>query len=133
MMDEQRDHDEQDDTARDVSRRDFVAMSLAAGLAAAAGSASAAELPVVETNVGVKTPDGTCDAVFIHPTTGTHPGVLIWPDAFGLRPAMRDIGKRIAAEGYSVLIPNPFYRVAKAPVFDNASSFDFQNQADMAK
>ena len=97
------------------------------------GSASAAELPVVETNVEVKTPDGTCDAVFIHPTTGSHPGVLIWPDAFGLRPAMRDIGKRIAAEGYSVLVPNPFYRVAKAPVFDSASSFNFQNQADMAK
>ena len=51
---------------------------------------------------------------------------------FGLRPSMRDIGKRIAAEGYSVLVPNPFYRIAKAPVFD-ASNFSFQNQADMAK
>ena len=68
------------------------------------------------TDVMIKTADGTCDAVFIHPTAGTHPGVLIWPDAFGLRPAMRDIGKRLAAEGYSVLVPNPFYRVAKAPV-----------------
>ena len=81
----------------------------------------------------IKMPDGTCDAAFIHPPSGSHPGVLIWADAFGLRPAMRDIGKRIAAEGYSVLVPNPFYRVAKAPVFDNPSSFDFQNQADMAK
>jgi carboxymethylenebutenolidase len=81
----------------------------------------------------VKTADGTSDAVFIHPTTGSHPGVLIWPDAFGLRPSMREIGKRIAAEGYSVLVPNPFYRVAKAPVFQDASSFSFQNQADMAK
>ncbi|HWZ73922.1 MAG TPA: dienelactone hydrolase family protein, partial [Casimicrobiaceae bacterium] len=54
-------------------------------------------------------------------------------DAFGLRPAMRDIGKRIAAEGYSVLVPNPFYRVAKAPVFESASAFNFQDQADMAK
>jgi len=59
--------------------------------------------------------------------------VLIWPDAFGLRPSMRDIGKRIAAEGYSVLVPNPFYRVAKAPVFQDPSSFSFQNPADMAK
>jgi carboxymethylenebutenolidase len=117
----------------DLSRRDFVALSVAAGLAAATGSASAAALPVVETSVAIKTPDGTCDSAFIHPTTGSHPGVLIWTDAFGLRPAMRDIGKRIAAEGYSVLVPNPFYRVAKAPVFDNASSFNFQNQADMAK
>ena len=90
-------------------------------------------MPVVETNVEVKTPDGTCDAAFIHPTAGSHPGVLIWPDAFGLRPAMRDIGKRIAAEGYSVLVPNPFYRVAKAPVIQDPASFNFQNPADMAK
>src|ERR1700694_146224 len=115
----------------DLSRRDFVALSVAAGLGAASGSASAAALPVVETEVTIKTPDGMCDAAFIHPTTGAHPGVLIWTDAFGLRPAMRDIGKRLAAEGYSVLVPNPFYRVAKAPVFDNVSSFNFQT--DMAK
>src|SRR6202051_980354 len=132
MADDKREHERDDDSSSDLSRRDFVALSLAAGLAAAAGAASAAELPVVETNVEVKTPDGTCDAVFIHPATGSHPGVLIWPDAFGLRPAMRDIGKRIAAEGYSVLVPNPFYRVAKAPVLD-MSSFSFQNQADMVK
>jgi carboxymethylenebutenolidase len=105
---------------------------LAAGFAAAAGPISAAELPVVETNVDVKTPDGTCDAAFIHPTTGSHPAVVIWPDAFGLRPAMRDIGKRIAAEGYSVLVPNPYYRMTKAPGIDMAG-FSFQNQADMAK
>ena len=131
-MDEKRDHEENDDSARDLSRRDFVAMSLAAGLAAAAGSASAAELPVVETNVEVKTPDGTCNAVFIHPATGSHPGVLIWSDAFGLRPALRDMGKRIAAEGYSVLVPNPFYRVAKDPGLDTAT-FNFQNPTDRAK
>jgi carboxymethylenebutenolidase len=117
----------------ELSRRDFVALSVAAGLGVAAGSVSAAELPVVERDVQVKTPDGTCDAVLIHPTTGSHPGVLIWPDAFGLRPAMRDIGKRIAAEGYSVLVPNPFYRVAKAPVIENPASFNFQNPTDRAK
>ena len=120
-------------TGADVSRRDFMAASVAAGLAAAAGSAFAAEQPLVETDVTIKTPDGTCDAAFIHPATGSHPGVLIWADAFGLRPAMRDIGRRIAADGYSVLVPNPFYRVAKAPVFDNPAAFDFQSQADMAK
>jgi carboxymethylenebutenolidase len=114
-----------------IGRRDFVALSVTAGLAATAGSASAA-LEVVETNVEIKTPDGTCDAAFIHPKSGAHPGVVIWPDAFGLRPAMRDIGKRLAGEGYSVLVPNPFYRVAKDP-FKDASNFSFQNQADMAK
>src|SRR5438477_11187560 len=133
MADEKQDHNESTEAPTDLSRRDFVAMSIAAGLAAAAGSSSAADLQVVETNVEVKTPDGVCDAASIHPATGSHPSVLIWPDAFGLRPSMRDIGKRIAAEGYSVLVPNPFYRVAKAPVIADPSSFDFQNQADMAK
>jgi carboxymethylenebutenolidase len=120
-------------TSSEVSRREFVALSVAVGLGVAAGSVSAAALPVIETNVQVTTPDGVCDAAFIHPSSGSHPGVIIWPDAFGLRPTMRDIGKRLAAEGYSVLVPNPFYRVAKAPVFQDASSFSFQNQADMAK
>src|SRR6516164_409905 len=121
------------EAADGLSRRDFVTLSVAAGLAVAAGSASGAELPVVETNVQVTTPDGVCDAAFIHPSSGSHPGVLIWADAFGLRPSMRDIGKRIAAEGYSVLVPNPFYRVAKAPVIQDTASFSFQNPADMAK
>ena len=131
-MDDKQDSERLYNAVADPSRRDFIALSVAAGLAAATGSTFAAQ-PVVETDVTIKTPDGTCDAAFIHPQTGSHPGVLIWPDAFGLRPAMRDIGKRIAAEGYSVLIPNPFYRIAKAPVFDSASSFNFQNEADMAK
>ena len=133
MADEKQDQNGNIEPANDLSRRDFVAMSLAAGLAAAAGSASAADLPVVETRVEVKTSDGVCDAAFIHPASGAHPGVLIWPDAFGLRPAMRDIARRIAAEGYSVLVPNPFYRLAKAPVIQDPSSFSFQNPADMAK
>ena len=133
MADEKQDQNGNIETANDLSRRDFVAMSLAAGLAAAAGSASAADLPVVETRVEVKTSDGVCDAAFIHPASGAHPGVLIWPDAFGLRPSMRDIARRIAAEGYSVLVPNPFYRLAKAPVIQDPSSFSFQNPADMAK
>ena len=131
-MDDKQGFEKLHNAVADPSRRDFIALSVAAGLAAATGSTFAAQ-PVVEADVTIKTPDGTCDAAFIHPQTGSHPGVLIWPDAFGLRPAMRDIGKRIAAEGYSVLIPNPFYRIAKAPVFDSASSFNFQNEADMAK
>src|SRR6202163_1590465 len=129
-MDDKHDSEKRDEAASDLSRRDFIAMSVAAGIVAAASSASAA-MPVVENDVTIKTPDGMCDAAFIHPTTGSHPGVLIWADAFGLRPSMREIGKRIAAEGYSVLVPNPFYRVAKAPVIDNVSSFNFQT--DMPK
>jgi len=115
----------------DPSRREFVT-TVVAGLAVAASTAFAAE-SVVETNVTVKTPDGECDAAFIHPATGSHAGVIVWPDAFGLRPAMRDIAKRLAADGYSVLVPNPFYRVAKSPVFSDVSNFNFSNPTDRAK
>jgi carboxymethylenebutenolidase len=131
-MEGQNNQQKNDTQPGDIGRRDLVALSVAAGLAATAGSAAAAGVDVVETNVEIKTPDGTCDAAFIHPKAGSHPGVLIWTDVFGLRPSMREIGKRIAADGYSVLVPNPFYRVAKAP-FSDASNFNFQNQADMAK
>ncbi len=130
--------EETKDPKSDLSRREFVT-TVAAGLAAAATvGTSAAEMPVTEKTVQVKTPDGVADAVFIYPTGGgSHPGVLVWPDAFGLRPAMRDIGKRIAAEGYAVLVPNPFYRAAKAtvdsPVIKDQANFSFSNQADMAK
>jgi len=133
MSDQKHDSEQRDEANSDLSRRNFIAMSMAAGIAATATSASAAAMPVVETDVTIKTPDGMCDAAFIHPSTGSHPGVIIWADAFGLRPTMRDIGKRIAAEGYSVLVPNPFYRVAKAPVIpeEQVSSFNFQT--DMQK
>jgi len=131
MTEDQRNGQTHDAHPGGIARRDFVALSVTAGLAATAGPAAGA-LEVVETDVEIKTPDGTCDAAFIHQKAGSHPGVLIWPDAFGLRPAMRDIGKRLAAEGYSVLVPNPFYRVSKAP-FTDASNFNFQNPADMAK
>ena len=112
------------------TRRDFVGLAVAGGLVAA--SASAANPNIVETDVEIKTPDGTCDAAFIRPKSGAHPGVLIWPDAFGLRPSIREMGRRMAAEGFSVLVPNPFYRISKAP-FTDASHFNFQNADDMAK
>ena len=116
----------------DITRRDFVKTTAAAGFAVAAGATAGAQ-QVVETNVEIRTPDGTCDAAFIHPATGSHPAVVIWPDAFGLRPSMRDIAKRLATDGYSVLVPNPFYRVAKAPVFEDASSFNFGDPAQRSK
>ena len=67
-----------------------------------------------EQDVTIKTPDGTCDAYFVHVASGTAPGVLIWPDIFGLRPAFRQMGKRLAESGYSVLVVNPFYRAAES-------------------
>ena len=74
--------------------------------------------------------DGTSDAVLIHPASGSYPGVLIWTDAFGLRPAFREMGKRLAADGYSVLIPNPYYRASKSPQFPDASKVNFARDRD---
>jgi len=128
MSDEKNKQDDQNE----LSRRDFVALGIAAGIVAAAGGASAADMPVTEKDVEIKTPDGTCNAAFIHPTTGSHPGVIIWADAFGLRPVMREMGRALAKEGYSVLVPNPFYRVVRDAGLD-PRTFDFGNTADRAK
>jgi carboxymethylenebutenolidase len=84
MPDESKNPNSNDESSNGLPRREFV-MSVAAGLAAA-GSAAAKDVEVVETDVEIKMPDGTCDAAFIHPKSGSHPGVLIWTDAFGLRP-----------------------------------------------
>ena len=106
-----------------ISRRGFTAF--AAGFTAATGTASDRKQPVVDTDIDVKTPDGICDAFFVHPAQGSHPGVLVWHDSPGLRPVIRDLARRIAAEGYSVLVPNLFYRAHRTPVFD--ASFDYAN------
>lgn len=117
-------------SAPNLSRRDFAALSGATTVVAMAGEAQAAE--VVETDVTIKTADGNCDAALYHPAgKGKWPAVLIWPDALGLRPAFRDMGKRLAAQGYVVLVPNPFYRSRPAPVF--TGPFDFGNPDDRAK
>lgn len=131
-MNDPRDTPPASNAAADLSRRDFVALSVGAGLAGGPASAAAA-LRVVDSEVSIKTPDGSCDAAFIHPASGSHPGVLIWTDAFGLRPSMRGIARRLASEGYSVLVPNPFYRVGKAPFWDSAAAVDFSDPATRAK
>ena len=77
---------------------------------------------VTDAEVSVKTPDGTADCYFVHPSSGTAPGVLVWPDIFGLRPSFRQMGKRLAESGYAVLVVNPFYRVKKAPTADAGSA-----------
>ena len=77
---------------------------------------------VTESDVTVTTPDGTADCYFVHPASGTAPGVLVWPDIFGLRPAFRQMGKRLAESGYSVLVVNPFYRYKKAPTAEAGSA-----------
>jgi len=110
----------------EITRRSFVSATVGGIAAAAAGAA--AQQQVAEKAVAIKTPDGTCDAAFIHPASGAHAAVIIWPDAFGLRPSMREMAKRLAGEGYSVLVPNPFYRVSKAPQYEDASNVNFANE-----
>jgi carboxymethylenebutenolidase len=96
MTDDQRNQPTNDAHPGDITRRDFAAFLVSAGLAATVQSAAAAGLEVAETDVEIKTPDGTCDAAFIRPKTGSHPGVLIWPDAFGLRPDRLGKGVRFS-------------------------------------
>ena len=108
-----------------VSRRQFGALTLSAGaLAILPEFASAAAMETKETEVEIKTADGTCDAYFVHPAQGKYPAVLIWPDIFGLRPTFRQMGKRLAESGYSVLVVNPFYRVKKAPTAPDKADFN---------
>jgi carboxymethylenebutenolidase len=116
-----------------VSRRTFGLMSVAAaGAATAAPIQAQAQAKVVERDVEVKTADGMADAALFYPEgRGTWPGVLIWTDVVSLRPVFRDMGRRLAAEGYVVLVPNPYYRVRKAPVVD--AGFNFASPEDRAK
>jgi len=102
-----------------VTRKQFGKM-LGAGVAMMLPAVANA-VAVTESEVTVTTPDGTADCYFVRPSSGTAPGVLVWPDIFGLRPAFRQMGKRLAESGYSVLVVNPFYRVKKAPTADAGS------------
>ena len=86
---------------------------------------------VTESEVSITTPDGTCDAYFVHPATGAAPAVLVWPDIFGLRPAFRQMGKRLAESGYSVLVVNPFYRQMKAPTAPQGATTPIQQLVPM--
>ena len=97
-----------------LSRRQFGALSMGAGLMSLvpAGAYAAA---TTGADVTITTPDGVCDAYFVHPAKGKHPAALIWPDIFGLRPAFKQMATRLAESGYSVLVINPFYRIKKAP------------------
>jgi len=105
-----------------VSRRAFGALSAGAGIAAVLPQAANAQA-TTESSVNITTADGTADCFFVHPTGGQHPGVIIWPDIMGLRTAFRDMGRRLAESGYSVLVVNPFYRDAKAPVVPEGTTF----------
>jgi len=114
-----------------VTRKQFGAM-LGAGIAMMLPRVADA-VTVTELEVNVTTPDGSADCYFAHPASGTAPGVLIWPDIFGLRPAFRQMGKRLAESGYSVLVVNPFYRVKKAPTASAGGATPIQEVRPLAQ
>lgn len=127
------DQDHFEDDLKKYSRRDF-------NTAAAVGVGAAIMLPraadaadVSGSDVVIETPDGKCDAYFVAPETGKHAAVLIWPDIFGLRPAFRQMGKRLAESGYSVLVVNPFYRTQKAPTAPKGANTPISDVIPLAR
>src|ERR1700681_1889682 len=114
-----------------VTRKQFGIM-LGAGIAMMLPQVANA-VAVTESDANVMTPDGTADCYFAHPASGTAPGVLVWPDIFGLRPAFRQMGKRLAESGYSVLVVNPFYRVKKAPTAEAGGATPIQQLMPLAR
>ncbi len=114
-----------------VTRKQFGVM-LGAGMAMMLPRVANAAA-VVESDVNITTPDGVADCYFVHPSSGTAPGVLMWPDIFGLRPAFRQMGKRLAESGYAVLVVNPFYRTKKAPTAAQGAATPIPQLTDLAK
>ncbi|PZQ21615.1 MAG: dienelactone hydrolase [Sphingopyxis macrogoltabida] len=106
-----------------VGRRSFTALAGVGALIAALPARAVAGKPVKGRDVAIKTADGTADAYFVAPAEGKHPGVLVWPDIRGLRPAFRQMADRLAADGYAVLCVNPFYRWQASPVVDAANDW----------
>jgi carboxymethylenebutenolidase len=123
MCDELTHRDAEDYLAcKGLTRRDFNRHAAGAAIAALlVRTADAAE--TVEQEVLVETPDGEADCYFAHPADGKHPGVIVWPDIVGMRPAFRAMGKRLASSGYSVLVVNPYYRTAKGQVIPEGKTF----------
>ncbi len=112
-----------------VSRREFTLLALSAAAVAMLPGAALAGA-VTESTVEIDTGDGKADCYFVHPSKGKHPGVLMWPDFMGLRPAYAQLAKKLAHSGYAVLAINPYYRHAKAPIVEKA---DFDDKVAMSK
>lgn len=114
-----------------VTRKQF-GVILGAGVAMMLPRAANA-VTVSEAEVTVTTPDGAADCYFVHPASGAAPGVLMWPDIFGLRPAFRQMGTRLAESGYAVLVVNPFYRVKQAPTAEAGAATPLQQVMPLAQ
>ena len=118
-----------------VNRRQFGSLGAVAGLGAAfapwATACAQGASGLTESDVKFDAPGGTLDGFFVHPAEGKHPAVILWPDIAGLRDAKKVMARRLASDGYSVLVPNPFYRSAPAPQFKDFD--DFRTQGGFQK
>ena len=123
-------HDRDEYVAKGLVTRKQFGVAVAAGIAMALPKVANA-YAVTEAEVNIKTPDGTADCYFVHPASGTGAGVIYWPDIFGLRPAAKNMGKRLAEAGYSVLVVNPFYRKQKAPTAPQGAATPIQGLVPM--
>ena len=133
MCDQDRfEKDRQEYEARGLVTRKQFGMIVGAGIAMMLPKVANAAA-VTEADVTIKTPDGNADCYFVHPATGAAPGVLMWPDIFGLRPAFRQMAKRLAESGYSVLTVNPFYRVKQAPTAEKGGATPLQQLMPLAQ
>jgi carboxymethylenebutenolidase len=133
MCDQERfERDREEYEARGLVTRKQFGIMLGAGVAMMLPQVANA-VAVTEADVTVTTPDGSADCYFAHPSSGTAAGVLVWPDIFGLRPAFRQMGKRLAESGYSVLVVNPFYRAKKAPTAEAGGATPIENVRPLAQ
>ena len=122
-FDTQKDADNYLKTHSELSRREFTTLATGAGMAMMMPSIASAQ-SISERDVEIRTPDGVADCHFAYPSTGSHAAVLVWPDILALRPAFREMGRRLAREGYAVLTVNPFYRDARSPWLAWAPALD---------
>ena len=110
-----------------MDRRQFGALAGAAAVVAcspgevAEGGNTASEL--AESTVDFLTEDGTMDAFFVRPTSGEVPAIIHWPDIAGIRESHRNMARRVAAEGYAVLLVNPYYRDVVGEQFVDFAAF----------
>ena len=123
MCDELTDKDAEEYLRRNgLTRREFNIRGAGVALAMLLPTVANA-LDVVEQDVMVETPDGEADCYFVHPASGNHAAVIVWPDIVSIRPAFRMMGKRLAESGYSVLVVNPYYRTARGAVVPEGKTF----------
>lgn len=116
-----------------VNRRTFAKLGALATLAActAPDEASAQQGRLSENDARFDAPGGTMDAYFVHPAEGKYPAIVVWPDIAGLRDSFISMSRRLAREGYAVLLLNPYYRNAPAPQFEDFD--DWREQGGMEK